>query len=513
VASVEHPLSGASASSLTAVTDGEAWREAFERFAPARAEATVHGASRLRRLLVGADGAALAAALLLAVLIVGPAGDRRWISPSLVVTVCALFVTWVAGSSLFGLYRRDVERADHSTIDELGPIFLLVTAQSWLLAVGVHADHQTPFRFSAVVVFWILAFPLLALSRAAARSFLGHRAELLQNTVIVGAGEVGQLVARKLLHHPEYRCRLLGLVDDRPTEKRGDLDQLTLLGTLDDVSELIRVHDVDRVIVAFSNEPVERTLTLVRTLSALGLRVDVVPRIFEAMGPSTSLDTVEGIPLIVLPARAHTRAYAVAKRTLDVVVAAAALIVASPLFAVIAWKIRRDSPGPVFFRQTRCGLGLRQFTSLKFRTMRVDAPVAPHEEYIRATMASPASADVNGLFKLEREDAITATGRWLRKTSLDELPQLINVLRGDMSLVGPRPCIPYEVQHFQTHHLQRFFVPAGLTGLWQVTARAHCSFAEALDMDVLYAGSCSFWLDLRLLLRTPVAMLTQLRTR
>ena len=128
------------------------------------------------------------------------------------------------------------------------------------------------------------------------------------------------------------------------------------------------------------------------------------------------------------------------------------------------------------------------------------------EAFIRATMSSKAGVGPNGLYKLERTSAITTFGGWLRKTSLDELPQLINVLRGEMSLVGPRPCIPYEAEHFQPHHYERFLVPAGLTGLWQVTARARTTFGEALDMDVAYARGWSLGLDLKLLFRTPVEL-------
>ncbi|MEZ5098364.1 MAG: sugar transferase [Thermoleophilia bacterium] len=177
------------------------------------------------------------------------------------------------------------------------------------------------------------------------------------------------------------------------------------------------------------------------------------------------------------------------------------------MFAFVAWRIRRDGPGPILFRQTRLGEGMREFTALKFRTMVVDVDTSVHRDFIRSTMDAGAAPAEGGLYKLSREDAITPTGRWLRKTSLDELPQLINVLRGEMSLVGPRPCIPYETEFFQPHHFERFRVPGGITGLWQVTARAHSTFGEALDMDVQYARGWSLGLDLALLLKTPIHML------
>src|SRR5579875_61130 len=187
--------------------------------------------------------------------------------------------------------------------------------------------------------------------------------------------------------------------------------------------------------------------------------------------------------------------------------AALLLVLTAPLFAWIAWRITRDSPGPVFFRQVRLGEGQRPFTLLKFRTMAVSAGEAPHREYVRQIMHPSASPNGNGLYKLDRRADVTPFGAWLRRTSLDELPQLVNVLRGEMSLVGPRPCLAYETELYEPHHFDRFLVPAGMTGLWQVTARARVTLKEALDLDAAYARSWSLGLDLWLLARTPLALL------
>lgn len=155
----------------------------------------------------------------------------------------------------------------------------------------------------------------------------------------------------------------------------------------------------------------------------------------------------------------------------------------------------------------------REFNFLKFRSMRADTDSRDHEAYIARIANGDVAQEASGLFKLEQGSVVTTFGRWLRQTSLDELPQLINVLRGEMSLVGPRPCIPYETDYFEPHHFERFNVPAGITGLWQVTARAHSTFLEALDMDVAYARSYSLGLDLRLLFRTPLQVLRPAGTR
>jgi lipopolysaccharide/colanic/teichoic acid biosynthesis glycosyltransferase len=247
----------------------------------------------------------------------------------------------------------------------------------------------------------------------------------------------------------------------------------------------------------------------VRTLREFDVQVDIVPRLFELVGPKAGVHTIEGLPLIGLPPARLTRSSRWLKRSIDLIGAAVLLLVSAPLFAYIALKIRRDSPGPVFFRQNRLGLNMQEFTALKFRTMKTETDDSAHREYIEKTMSSSAMAGSNGIYKLDRSDAITQFGAWLRKTSLDELPQLINVLRGEMSLVGPRPCIPYETEHFEDHQFERFLVPQGITGLWQVTARANSSFGEALDLDVAYVRGWSLGLDLRLLLRTPLQLRRQ----
>lgn len=198
-----------------------------------------------------------------------------------------------------------------------------------------------------------------------------------------------------------------------------------------------------------------------------------------------------------------------AKRAIDVVGATVGLVLAAPLFVWAAWRIPRETPGPLFFRQQRLGQNMHEFTMLKFRTMAADADDAPHRAYIERAMLGENGAAAGELQKLNRVDVVTPTGRWLRKTSLDEVPQLLNVLKGDMSLVGPRPCLAYETWYFAGHHYQRFLMPAGITGLWQVTARAYSSFPEALEMDVMYVRNWSLGLDLRLILRTPLEMLRQ----
>jgi lipopolysaccharide/colanic/teichoic acid biosynthesis glycosyltransferase len=196
----------------------------------------------------------------------------------------------------------------------------------------------------------------------------------------------------------------------------------------------------------------------------------------------------------------------IACRALDVLVSAVLLLLLSPLFAAIAIAIRVDSPGSVLFRQRRFGVGLTSFTIYKFRTMGTGTSVDVHRDYVVGLIRNdgilPGKVD-DGLYKLEADDRITPVGRVLRRLSLDELPQLWNVLRGDMSLVGPRPAIPYEVEYYPPDWCQRFSVKPGITGLWQVSGRNQLNFGSMVQLDLEYAQRRSLWLNLRILAKTP----------
>jgi len=413
---------------------------------------------------------------------------------------------WIVVAKLHGLYDGDEERTDHTTVDDLVGVFHLLTVGVWLFyGLSLLTTFARP-NVGKLFMFWLIGIVAVPGARVVARSLCRRHVSYLQNTLIVGAGDVGQLVARKLLEHHEYGINLVGFVDDDPKDRREDLSSLAVLGCTDDLARIVDVLDVERVIFAFSNESDARMLELVRSVDGANVQVDIVPRLFEVVTPTAELHLVEGLPLLGLRLASPARSSLALKRTFDVVVALLVLVLSSPLLLYIALRVKRDSPGPVLFRQTRLGMNEREFTLLKFRTMREDTDPRIHEEFIRRTMDGGCAQESNGLFKLDRGDVITRSGAWLRRLSLDELPQLLNVIRGDMSLVGPRPCLPYEVRLFEPHHFERFRVPAGMTGLWQVMARARSSFREALDMDVTYARAWSFGLDLRLLLRTPTQL-------
>ena len=493
-----------------------AWRldAAFEgpAFEAVRERARAAGSRRgrlVRRALIVADVVGLAVAFFAAEMLFGTSSlpvDRVGRAAELAFFVATL-PGWVVMAKLYRLYDNDDERADHSTIEDFVGVFHLLTVGTWCVYVAAWASGAAEPGMTRLVAFWLLGVALVTLARGLARARCRRHPAYLQNTIVVGAGEIGQLVGRKLLMHREYGINLLGFVDANPRERRPDLEGLSVLGAPADLPGLVTSLGVERVVVAFSGESNEDSAQLVAKLRAQDVQVDIVPRLFDVVGPHVKVHSVEGLPLVTLPTAKLFPFSPQLKRFGDLVGASLLLLVSSPVFLFAAWRIRRDSPGPVFFRQERLGKGRRPFTMLKFRTMRVDTDQDAHREFIAQTMSAGAATPANGLYKLERNDAVTRSGRWLRKTSLDELPQLLNVLRGDMSLVGPRPCLAYETEFFEPHHFERFDVPQGITGLWQVTARAHATFGEALDMDVEYARSWSLGLDLWLLLRTPLHMI------
>lgn len=462
----------------------------------------------MRRVLLGADVVGLAFAFALVEILIGSGGspDRIELRKEIVFFLATLPI-WLVGAKVFGLYDRDEERAEATTSDDLIRVLLLITVGVFLVERLAQLTATADPDLGKLTVFWALAIVLVTCARIAARGLARRSLAYVQNTIVVGAGDVGQLVARKLLHHKEYGLNVVGFVDANPRARRPDVEHLKVLGGLSDLRELVRIYAVDRVVFAFSNDAHADLLPLVRALRDMGVQVDLVPRLFEVIGPKIGLHTVEGMPLVGLAPVRIPRSARAMKRAIDVVGALAALVLFSPLLGLAAVLIKLTSSGPVFFRQRRLGKDMREFTLLKFRTMLVDTDDGPHRAFIAASMDPKRPAEPQGIYKLDRGDRVTKVGRWLRMTSIDELPQLLNVLRGEMSLVGPRPCLRYELEKFQPYHYDRFLVPAGLTGLWQVSARAHSTFGEALDLDVLYAQSWSIGLDLSLLARTPLQLL------
>ena len=362
------------------------------------------------RALLAVDLLGLSLAYVITTLIWGSAGAFGSFH-QILVFLCTL-PCWAIVAKLHGLYRSDQEQADHSTTDDVVGVFHLVTIGVWVLLVATRIVGRIEPGIYALMTFWFLAIAILPLGRTVARRACKRAQAYQQNTLIVGAGEVGQLIARKLVKHPEYGVNVVGFIDRDPKARRPDLpEHLAILGGPERLSEIVKCLDVERVVIAFSNEPVCELLSLLRQLRAFPVQIDLVPRLFELVGPRLTVHAVEGLPLLGLPHNRASRSSRALKRLIDIVGAGAALIALSPLFAYIALRIRLDSDGPIFFRQTRLGTNMKEFTALKFRTMKVGTDQSVHQAAILQSVSADIDANENGgLYKLERADAVTKFG-------------------------------------------------------------------------------------------------------
>jgi len=313
--------------------------------------------------------------------------------------------------------------------------------------------------------------------------------------MIIGAGEVGRTVMRTLVAHPELGYQIVGFADDDPQKGQTDIGRFRALGSTDNLADLIEREGIDSVIITLPWMYHRKILCIVRECERRNVSAQIVPDLFQLSLSRVDVDEVGGIPLIGVREVGFSRTALVVKRAIDIVGSLVFLVVGWPILALIALAIRIDSPGPVVFRQTRVGKAGRTFEMYKFRSMRQGA----EEELDELRDLNEAQGPI---FKMRNDPRVTRVGWFLRRSSLDELPQLFNVLRGDMSLVGPRPPIPAEVENYLPWHKKRLEVYPGLTGLWQVSGRSLLSFDEQVLLDVYYIENWSVWLDIRILLST-----------
>jgi exopolysaccharide biosynthesis polyprenyl glycosylphosphotransferase len=319
--------------------------------------------------------------------------------------------------------------------------------------------------------------------------------------LVVGAGEVGRTIMRNMVAQPELGYHVVGFVDDKPERGSRDLGRLKGLGGTEQIPQVIEAQKVDAVIITLPWLYHRKILGIMAQCERAMVSVRIVPDIFQMSLSNVDVDDLNGIPLIGVKEVSIKGWNLAVKRAIDVLFAAVALVLASPMMLVTAILIRLDSPGPVIFRQDRVGRGARAFTLFKFRSMREGA------EEEKAALASMNEAS-GPLFKIREDPRRTKLGAFLRRWSLDELPQLYNVLRGEMSLIGPRPALPSEVARYQEWHRKRLQTWPGLTGLWQVSGRSELSFDEMVLLDIYYIENWSLLMDLQIALRTiPAALL------
>jgi exopolysaccharide biosynthesis polyprenyl glycosylphosphotransferase len=448
-------------------------------------------------ILIAADAVALALALAITYSVAELAAAPALIAPGWLVALLAVVVLPVllVIFTAYNLYERQNRSISISTFDEVGELFHALLAGSLLFLIV----SQVLRRVMGAEVFFPVeaamlmatALPLVLVTRGSVRSFLLPAIMRPRRTLIVGTGEVARVVERKIRAHPEYRLELVGFVDDEPVGRGG----APLVGRPADLPRLVDELEVDWVILAFSRASHEETLDLLRAARRPDVHLSIVPRFFEVFASNATIQELEGMPVVNLPPMRLSRGVRLTKRAVDATVAAAGLILLSPLLAAMAAAIRLESRGPVLFRQERHGRGGSVFRIAKFRTMRVGA------EGERSALA-PLNEMGGALFKIKDDPRITRVGGVLRRWSLDELPQLWNVLKGEMSLVGPRPFVVHESRQITGWASRRLDITPGITGLWQVSGRNDLPFEEMVKLDYIYVTNWSLWWDIKILAQT-----------
>ncbi len=453
----------------------------------------------VRRLLALADALAVALALMIA--FAGQPDMWSYVAWGLLMVPLCLVIY-----NAYGLYDGDVKRISQSSVDDLPGLahaLLLACLALWLY---YHLVPSGTIHFKHILLFGLVALASTLAFRTTARGTI-HRRLGPERVLLVGDGDAIAVLAGKLAAHPEYGVKPVGLVrasSQAPSAMGADaFSSLRRLGDIDelDIDAVVAEHDIHRIIISHGDVGPEGFLGLVHRAQGLGVKVAVVPQPFDAMGPSVQVDNVEGLTVFGMHPPVLSRSSRVAKRAMDIIGSLVLLLASVPLLVASACAIKLDSPGPVFFSQRRVGREGRRFSVLKFRTMVDNA-----DQMVDRLLAE--SRDPNWLL-LECDPRVTRVGRTLRRASLDELPQLWNVLKGEMSLVGPRPLIESEDRMIHGWGRCRIDLTPGMTGLWQVLGRTTIPFSEMVTLDYLYVTNWSLWGDIRLLLSTVPVLLSQ----
>jgi len=413
------------------------------------------------------------------------------------VPVHALFVALcILGFQLRGNYS--LPRASSITREAGAIIGSTAIAAMLVFALASMVRYPASSRLTFIYA-WILAVALCIIGRATVRFVRAqlHRAGLgVERVIVVGNNRQARMMMQMLAQQAHLGYRVLGFVDDGV---RNDFGRFRALGPTQNLTTLVPQLGADRVIVALPAAQHSDILWVLDHCRQDGVRYSMVPDLFELRLSHVNLETVSGIPLLGFDESNIAGWNLFVKRAIDVGVSGLLLALLAPLFAVVALAIKIDSRGPVFFRQVRLGKGGVVFTCLKFRSMHERA-----EDRIAELLALN-EAD-GPIFKIRADPRLTRVGQYLRRWSIDELPQLLNVFRGDMSLVGPRPPIPAEVEKYEEWHRRRLEVVPGITGLWQVSGRSELSFDEMVMLDIYYIENWSLSLDLQILARTGPAV-------
>lgn len=425
----------------------------------------------------------------------GPEGHILPIPIYLLAIAC-----WSGSLLISGAYK--IERSPHF-ITRITHLASAAGTATILLAGFLYMTYREVSRLQFLYSF-LINLGLLLLFRGLVFVYLQPQTDspLLtpSRVIIIGARDLAREIARKIQNNPMWGYRLVGYLDDAPDIQRQVFEGIPVLGRYENLLKVIEDHSVNEVWSTLPPRAYDQLHTLVAKLEKIPVRIKVIPDYFSLALVQASVEMLGGFPIIGLREPLIRGLPRLAKRVFDLMFCILLLILAAPFMVAIAIAIRVDSPGPIIFRQTRVGENARPFKMLKFRTMTKDA-----EAQIDQVMRETGEPDL--LHKRKDDPRITRVGGFLRRFSLDELPQLFNVLRGEMSLVGPRPELPWLVERYKPWQRKRFAVPQGITGWWQVNGRSEKPMHLNTDEDLYYIYNYSLWLDMVILLRTPFVVL------
>jgi exopolysaccharide biosynthesis polyprenyl glycosylphosphotransferase len=417
------------------------------------------------------------------------------------VAIGVLFTFWVKG-----LYRL------RSTGNWFRQFWTIASATT--IAYAAFSAYTFIFRETdlfvtqtrALVAFtWVTIIVLVSLSRlviSGVLTFLYKRGIGLSNVLVVGSGRLGKLMMQQIAASPHLGYHVVGFVYDLDGED-ADFGRFKALGPINQLDGYIRQNKVSDVIIALPSHQHQQILRTVRICERAGADFKLVPDLYELSLSRIDVGAIEGMPLIGLKRSLTGTWHYRVKRVIDVLGATSILAVSAPLWGLIALAIKLDSPGPVLYKQTRLGYRGEPFGCYKFRSMHVNA------DRMVENMRVATPGDERGKFKLRHDPRRTRVGRVIRGASLDELPQFLNVLKGQMSLVGPRPPLPTEYERYEDWEKARLEMPPGITGVWQVRGRSDIDFNEMVLMDLYYIENWSLRLDFQLLLQTVPAVLSR----
>jgi exopolysaccharide biosynthesis polyprenyl glycosylphosphotransferase len=374
-----------------------------------------------------------------------------------------------------------------------------------LMAYYYFFQYSNPLALnsrSLVLFIWLFTILVLGTGRLLVSAMMGMLYRMGHGEtrlLVVGSGRLGKLTMQHIAANPALGYSIVGFLHDLD-EPLGDFGRFKMLGTIDDIGLVIRSMQVDEVIIALPSHMNQQALRSVKLCERLGATFKLIPDLYEVNLSRIDMETIEGIPLLGIKQASLNTIQRFITRLIDIAISGTILLLGSPLWLFLAAAVRLSSPGEVIFKQPRVGLNGVQFFCYKFRSMYKDADQ-------RLALLLHKNEAQGPLFKMKDDPRITPVGKFLRRTSLDEIPQLLNVLKGDMSLVGPRPAVPREVEQYEDWQRGRLAIRPGLTGLWQVRGRSDLSFDEGVLMDLYYIENWSLNLYIQILLRTIPAVL------